>query len=166
MARRRSSSSKKSLGTPKLLLGLGGLVVVLAVVAFSGVLKPSADAESADCKNFRIASYRQDGSRFASVGNRYKIEGKVENIETQGSTRLISVSMRNNKNERLPLLVPASVKGDVNLTRGDSFVFDVECRTGKSEDGEQVKGILVVNTLLCILEPSCRYLLPWLFCLE
>ena len=49
--------------------------------------------------------------------------------------------------ERLPLLVRSGVTGRVNLTRGDSFVFDVVCRNGQDEQGLDVKGIMIVESV-------------------
>jgi hypothetical protein len=71
----------------------------------------------------------------------------VENIETLGNDRLVAVSLPNNQQERLPLLVRSGVTGRVNLTRGDTFVFDVVCRNGQDEQGLDVKGIMIVESV-------------------
>lgn len=125
--------------TPLIMGGLCVLVVLLVGMLF---FKPSSGSGT---DQFSIAKYRQDGSRFASTGNRYILEGRVESIESHGNMRVVAVSMSNNRNERLPILVPGEVKLQTNITRGDSFIFDVSCRTGRNAEGQEVKGILVVN---------------------
>lgn len=119
-----------------LLLG-GGLYVALN--GSDGGTRGSGTAE----EGFDIAAYRTDASRL--TGNRYRIAGRVENIDTLGNDRMVAVSVAGNKQERLPLLVPENVSGRVNLTRGDTFVFDVECRTGHDAQNQAVKGILIVR---------------------
>ena len=64
------------------------------------------------------------------VGNAYVFEGRVENIETIGNDRIVSISIPNNPDERLPLLVPGDAKLRTNLTRGDRFVFETTCTSG------------------------------------
>ena len=59
----------------------------------------------------------------------------------------MAVSLPENSQERLPLLVRSGVTGRVNLTRGDTFVFEVVCRNGKDEQGLDVKGIMVVENV-------------------
>lgn len=137
----RRGRGKKVNSTPLIMSGLCLLVVLLVGMLF---FKPSARSGT-EPQPFNIAQYRQDGSRFASTGNRYILEGKVESIESHGVNRMVSISMRNNRNERLPLLVLGSNQHAVNITRGDTFIFDVSCRTGRGADGNEVKGILVVN---------------------
>lgn len=125
-----------------------GAIVVLALILGSGVLKKGSAARGLEpTPNFRISEYRQDGSRFASSGNVYVFDGRVENIETVGNERLVSISIPDNPDERLPLLVPGDVKLRVNLTRGDRFIFETTCRTGKTSDGKQVKGVLIVKNV-------------------
>ena len=125
-----------------------GAIVVLALILGSGVLKKGGAARGLEpSPNFRISEYRQDGSRFASSGNVYVFDGRVENIETVGNERLVSISIPDNPDERLPLLVPGDVKLRVNLTRGDRFIFETTCRTGKTSDGKQVKGVLIVKNV-------------------
>lgn len=111
------------------------------------VLNPSSDGghRSGGDGGFDVAAYRTDASRL--TGNRYSITARVENIDTLGNDRMVAVSVADNKQERLPLLVPASLNSRVNLTRGDTFVFDVECRTGRDERNQEVKGILVVRSV-------------------
>lgn len=122
-------------------------VLVLAALLGSGVLKKGGSSREveATADSFRIADYRRDGSRFASAGNAYVFEGRVENIETIGNDRIVSISIPNNPDERLPLLVPGDAKLRTNLTRGDRFVFETTCTTGKAPDGSQVKGVLIVK---------------------
>ncbi len=139
-ASRRGRGKKKNM-TPLIVGGLLLLVVLLAGMLF---FKPSVRSSSSP-KPFNIAQYRQDGSRFASTGNRYVLEGKVDSIESHGNNRLVAVSMSNNRNERLPLLLLGTTKLQINITRGDTFIFDVSCRTGRDASGNEVKGILVVN---------------------
>ncbi|MBR5879371.1 MAG: hypothetical protein IKY91_07425 [Akkermansia sp.] len=142
MARRRSRKTK---GNAKALLAMViGAVVLLAGVGFF-YASPSGKRSSGTPQNFSIREYRNDGSRMAVPGNRYLLEGRVENIETIANNRLVSISLKNNRNERLPLLVPSDTKLNVNLTRKDNFLFEVECRTGRDAAGNEVKGILVVK---------------------
>lgn len=125
-----------------LVLGGGGAVLALAIGA-AVVMKPSeAQKETADSR-FNIADYRQDASRL--TGNTYRLTARVENIETLGNDRLVAVSLPNNKQERLPLLVRSGVAGRVNLTRGDTFAFHVACRNGQDAEGHEVKGVMIVE---------------------
>lgn len=131
---------------------ISGIVIIalvaLVILAFNNV-SPRPVAPSGSTKqgggSFPIEEYRRDGSRFASSGNRYFIEGRVENIEGVGNARVVSISVRNSRQERLPLLVRDDTTLPLNLTRGDTFVFEVECRTGKDAEGGDVKGILLVR---------------------
>lgn len=138
MARKR----KKNGSNIRLPLIIGGVVLLLAAV-FTLSRGGSGSVTNGKTDNFRIADYRQDASRL--TGNSYRLEGRVENIVTQGNDRLVAVSLAGNKQERLPLLVRSGVAGKVNLTRGDTFLFDVSCRTGQNAEGQEIKGILVVN---------------------
>ena len=123
-------------------------VVAVAALCMSGVFsKGSSSRRSDPTADFRISEYRRDGSRFASSGNMYVFDGRVENIETLGNDRVVSISIPNNPDERLPLLIPGDVRLRVNLTRGDRFLFETSCRTGQTPDGEQVKGVLVVKNV-------------------
>lgn len=141
MARKRRSSKNKKSQLP-LVLGGGGAVLALAIGA-AVVMKPSdGQKETADSR-FNIADYRQDASRL--TGNTYRLTARVENIETLGNDRLVAVSLPNNKQERLPLLVRSGVTGRVNLTRGDTFAFHVACRNGQDAEGREVKGVMIVE---------------------
>lgn len=146
MARRSRRGRKSGGNATSLLVGIGALVLIgIGVALFSG--NSSENGKIGKPQDFNIAEYRQDGSRFASSGNRYVLEGKVENIETRGDDRVVAISMKGNPRERLPLLVPGSAKLSVNLTRGDTFIFELSCRTGRDADGNEVRGILVVNNV-------------------
>ena len=123
--------------------GVGG--VLLLAIGAAVAMKPSDSAASAAESRFSVADYRMDASRL--TGNTYRLKARVENIETLGNDRLVAVSLPNNKQERLPLLVRSGVTGRVNLTRGDSFVFDVVCRNGQDEQGLDVKGIMIVESV-------------------
>ncbi len=123
---------------------LGGAAVVLLLAIGAAVaMKPTNSAEESAESRFRVADYRVDASRL--TGNSYRLKARVENIETLGNDRLVAVSLPNNKQERLPLLVRSGVTGRVNLTRGDTFVFDVVCSNGKDDEGLDVKGIMIVE---------------------
>ena len=124
---------------------LGGIgVVVLVVIMAALALKPEPEGkQSTRSESFRVADYRRDASRL--TGNVYHIEGRVENIESLGNDRIVAVAVPGNNQERLPLLVRSGAAGKVNLTRGDSFIFKVECCTGHTEEQREVKGILVVR---------------------
>lgn len=141
MARRRKKKGNKNL---PLIIGMAA-VVLLAVMAAAVALKPSQEEKQSADSRFSIADYRRDASRL--TGNTYRLEARVENIETLGNDRLVAVSIPGNNQELLPLLVRKGITGRVNLTRGDTFVFDVTCRTGKSPEGEEVKGIFVVTSV-------------------
>ena len=130
---------------PLLMVG-GGALAAVVLLMVSGMFKDGGSVRGkTPTPNFRVADYRRDGSRFASSGNSYVFDGRVENIETIGNDRIISISIPDNPDERLPLLVPAHVKLKVNLTRGDRFLFETSCKTGRTAEGEQVKGVLVVK---------------------
>lgn len=145
MARRARKGNKKGSGLQPLFIGIGA-VVVAAVVFGSGLMKKGGAVRGNEpTPNFRIADYRRDGSRFVATGNSYVFDGRVENIETIGNDLMLSVSIPDNPDERLPLLVPHSVHLKVNLTRGDRFLFEASCRTGRTESGEEVKGVLIVK---------------------
>lgn len=149
MARRRSRKGGKKGGSDKIFMILAIVVgVVVAGVLLKGFVGASAgDTRMKPTADFSIADYRRDGSRFASVDNRYVLQAKVESVITHGNDRLIIVSMAGNQGERLPLYLPAANKGSVNITRGDQFLFDVTCKTGRTESGDQVKGILVIQNV-------------------
>ena len=119
-------------------------VVVLVVVVVAMALKPSQREQTHEQgQSFRVEDYRRDASRF--TGNVYRIEGRVEHIETLGNDRIVAVAVPGNRQERLPLLVRSGVAARVNLSRGDSFLFEVECCTGHTDDQREVKGVLVVR---------------------
>ena len=143
MARRSKRRSRRSNSNLPVLLG--GIAVVLVVVVMAAlVLKPEPEGKpSARQESFSVADYRRDASRL--TGNVYHIEGRVENIESLGNDRIVAVSVPDNSQERLPLLVRSGAAGKVNLTRGDSFIFKVECCTGHTAEQREVKGILVVR---------------------
>lgn len=143
-ARRRGRVSGE--GSQVLLIVAIGVAIVLVVAICwkMGMFKVGAPGLK-PTPNFRVADYRRDGSRFASSGNVYVFDGRVENIETLGNARVISISIPNNPGERLPLFVPDDVELRVNITRGDRFLFATTCRTGQGADGKQVKGVLVVQ---------------------
>ena len=143
MARKRRSSKNKKSQLP-LVLGGGGGVLLLALAA-AMVMKPADNAGDSPESRFSVADYRQDASRL--TGNTYRLKARVENIETLGNDRLVAVSLPENSQERLPLLVRSGVTGRVNLTRGDTFVFEVVCRNGKDAQGLDVKGIMVVENV-------------------
>lgn len=125
---------------------VGAGVAIVLGLGLHVALNASSDGPSGKAKgeaSFDVAGYRTDASRL--TGNRYRIIGRVENIDTLGNDRMVAVSVADNKQERLPLLVPAGLDSRVNLTRGDTFIFDVECLTGRDERNQEVKGILVVR---------------------
>ncbi len=145
MARRKARRGGKGKGRGKssaMPFAIGG-AVVLAIAAML-VFKPSAGSGAQKVSDFSITEYRaKGGSTF--IGNHYTLEGKVENIISRGNDRLVSVSLKGNTRERLPLLVKGSTA--VNLSRGDTFLFEVDCVTGQDADGQPVKGIFVVKNV-------------------
>ncbi len=143
MARRRGRKGGKGRGTQGQLPWIIGGAVVVAIGAML-VFKPSGRVTQKAVSDFRITEYREKGgSTF--IGNHYTLEGKVENIMSLGNDRLVSVSLVGNSRERLPLLVKGST--DVNLSRGDCFLFEVDCISGQDADGQPVKGVLVVRNV-------------------
>lgn len=146
MARSARKSSKRGKSNLQpLFIGLGAIVVV-ALIFGSGILKKgNTPSGYVVTPNFRIADYRKDGSRFAAAGNTYVFYGRVESIESIGNDLMVCISIPDNPDERLPLLVPEKVKTKVNLTRNDYFIFETTCRTGRTATGEQVKGVLIVK---------------------
>ena len=143
MARRsRRRSRRGNSNVPMLLVGIGAVLLVVIAAAFA--LKPEQKSgHAARQETFSVSDYRRDASRL--TGNVYHIEGRVENIESLGNDRIVAVAVPGNGQERLPLLVRSGTAGKVNLTRGDSFIFKVECCTGHTEEQREVKGILVVR---------------------
>lgn len=143
MARRSRRRSRR--GSSNLPLLVGGIIAVLLVVIVAALaLKPTPESEdSSQRENFSVADYRRDASRL--TGNVYRIEGRVEHIESLGNDRIVAVSVPENNQERLPLLVRSGAAGKVNLTRGDSFIFEVKCCTGHTDEQREVKGVLVVR---------------------
>ncbi len=141
MARRRSRKGGKG-KNGQLPYIVGG--VVLVAIAAMLIFKPTAGTGQQTVSDFRIAEYREKGGSIF-IGNRYTLEGKVENIISRGNDRLVSISLKNNSRERLPLLVRGG--SPVNLSRGDSFLFDVECQSGQDAEGKPVKGVLVVKNV-------------------
>lgn len=148
MARRSKRKSRRGNSNTSMLLIIAA-VVVLVVVAGALALKPSQREQSHHSQEqgqgFSVEDYRRDASRF--TGNVYRIEGRVEHIETLGNDRIVAVAVPGNRQERLPLLVRSGAAGRVNLTRGDSFLFEVECCTGHTDDQREVKGVLVVRNV-------------------
>lgn len=147
MARRTRKSGRNGSNQMVPYLVGGGIIAVLGLgmqMALNSSSDGGAGKTGADA-GFDIAGYRTDASRL--TGNRYRITARVENIDTLGNDRMVAVSVAGNKQERLPLMVPASLNSRVNLTRGDTFVFDIECRTGHDESNKEVKGILVVRNI-------------------
>lgn len=147
MASRRARRGKKNgkANLKPLIIG-AGVVITGALVLASGVLKGGSSGRGkTPTPGFSIADYRRDGSRFASTGNSYVFDGRVESLETIGNDLIICISLPGNVDERLPLLLPGNVRLKTNLTRGDRFLFETSCRTGKTPDGKQVKGVLIVK---------------------
>lgn len=146
MARRSRKGGRKGSNQVMPFIVGAGVVLVLGL-GMHVALNASSGGGSAKVPDsgFDIAGYRTDASRL--TGNRYRLTARVENIDTLGNDRMVAVSMSDNKQERLPLLVPASLDSRVNLTRGDTFLFDVECRTGRDESNREVKGVLVVRKI-------------------
>ena len=149
MAARRARKGKKSNNTNLQPVIIGAIVVLAGVMLYSsGIFKKGGAARGFEpTPNFRVSDYRRDGSRFASSGNSYIFDGRVENIETIGNDRIVSISIPDNPDERLPLLIPGHVQLRANLTRGDRFIFETSCRTGQTAEGEQVKGVLIVKSV-------------------
>lgn len=154
MARRRSAKKKKSITSSKSLspatvrLSVGCAVPVLAVLAVVQFMSPDKENVVLKPESFNIESYRRDGSRFATPGNTYVIQAKVENIDTRGNDKIITVSLphqKGDRDDRLPLLMKKSIANDINVTRGDTFLFEITCLNGQSAQGEAVKGMLLVN---------------------
>ncbi len=143
MARRRARRGNKGKGGNGQMPWIVGGAVVVAIAAML-IFKPSSGGGHKTVSSFNITEYREKGGS-TYIGNRYTLEGKVENIVSRGNDRLVSVSLAGNSRERLPLLVKGS--SSVNLSRGDSFLFEVDCVTGQDAEGLPVKGIFVVKNV-------------------
>ena len=144
MARRSKRRGRRNNASHMNTYLIGGIVVAAVVIAGAVALKPAPEEQvAATHRHFSIADYRQDASRL--TGNVYRLEGRVENIESLGNDRLVAVSLEDNPLERLPLLVRSGASGRINLTRGDVFIFEVECCTGHTAEQKEVKGVLMVR---------------------
>lgn len=146
MARRRRSSGKSAKGKSKtpLILGIVALVV-LGIVG--GKMLASGGSQTAGVdRNFKIEDYRKSASKLA--GNRYRLEAKIEGIMSRRNDRLLVVSLPGNpKNERLPILVEEGTGEGVNLSRGKTYIFNVECRNGFDLNGDIISGVLVTRSV-------------------
>ncbi len=144
MARRRARKGNNGKGRKNSMMPwfIGGAVVV--AIAAMLVFKPSGGSSQKSVSDFSIVEYREKGGSTI-IGNHYTLEGKVENIISRGNDRLVSISLKGNSRERLPLLVKGS--SGVNLSRGDSFLFEVDCVSGQDAEGQLVKGVLVVKNV-------------------
>ncbi len=141
MARRKArKSDKKKVGYTPWMVGGAFALALIGILVF----KPSGSVSTEKQAEFRVSEYRDKGGSTLT-GNRYTLEGKVENIISRGNDRLVSISLRDNSRERLPLLVKGNT--GVNLSRGDSFLFEVECVSGQDAAGQPVKGVLVVKNV-------------------
>ncbi len=143
MARRRTRRGNKGKGNSGQVPWVIGGAVAVAIAAML-IFKPSGGNTPQTLSDFSVTEYREKGgSTF--IGNHYTLEGKVENIISRGNDRLVSISLPGSSRERLPLLVRGS--SAVNLSRGDSFLFEVDCTTGQDAEGQPVKGVLVVKNV-------------------
>ncbi len=147
MARRSRHSKKKNKTFPLLPAALAGGAMLVGGALYLAFSSHPAEQRTSRHEDggFNISEYRRDASRL--TGNRYRIAARVENIDTEGNDRMVAVSIVGNKQERLPLLVRKGVSPRVNLTRGDTFYFDVECCTGRDAQQKEIKGILVVRNM-------------------
>lgn len=105
----------------------------------------SGEAKPVEMKSKRLSPvlYAEDASRL--VGNRYRLEGRVDSIVTEGDVRIIELALDEEGGGSLPLVLTKETKSDMNVTRGDSFAFDVVCKSGRTKEGGLVKGVLVVE---------------------
>ena len=141
MARRRRNNSSGNKNILYVILGAVALVLIVDVLFKSSGSSSGAGPTDSD---FRISDYRKGGSRFTN--NKYRLEGRVEAVMPQGHDRLVAVTLANNPDgEILPILVPDGAAGDVNLDRGETSIFNVECRSGRDESGEPIKGIFITR---------------------
>ncbi len=138
MARRRTKKG----GNSKSLLIVGGGVAVF-VLAVAALLTQGGNSDVPKQHDIDPADYRAHGS--SKNGNTYVFTARVEDIDTIGDNRLLAVSCNGAPQERLPILVTPKTKTDVNITRGDSFIFTVKCMNGRDAEKNLVRGILVVK---------------------
>ncbi len=143
MARRKARRGKgKGKGNAGLIYIIAGVVLVAVLAIVLKSLGGGDEYSDARGSSFRLSEYRSGGGS-GFIGNRYRLEGRVEEIRSQGDARLVCISLNDKRDDFLPLLVPGDVS--VNLSRGDTFLFDVECRNGKDAEGKPVKGIFIVK---------------------
>lgn len=146
MARRRRSGQKSGKGKSKAPLILGIVALVIVGMVGGKMLSSGGSSSAAVDKNFRIADYRKSASKLA--GNRYRLEGKVEGMMSRRNDRLVVVSLPGNpKDERLPILVEEGADSEVNLSRGKTYIFNVECRNGYDLNGDAISGVLVTRSI-------------------
>lgn len=146
MARRRRSGQKSGRGKSKAPFILGIVALVIVGMVGGKMLSSGGSSSAVVDKNFRIADYRKSASKLA--GNRYRLEGKVEGMMSRRNDRLVVISLPGNpKDERLPILVEEEVRSDVNLARGKTYIFNVECRNGYDLNGDAINGVLVTRSI-------------------
>lgn len=146
MARRRRSGHKAGRGKSKAPLILGVIALVILGMVGGKMLSSGGSSSSAVDRNFRIADYRKAASKLA--GNRYRLEAKVEGMMSRRNDRLVVVSLPGNpKDERLPILVEEGAGRGVNLSRGKTYIFNVECRNGYDLNGDAINGVLVTRSI-------------------
>lgn len=116
--------------------------VAAAVVVVIGFMTMRGEKDSEDVGgNFSATQYLKRGS--AAVGNTYRINANVMEVNSHGGSRIIEVMTPEHK--RIGLFVPADARLNANVRKGMDYVFTVKGRNGKMEDGTPVKGILVVT---------------------
>ncbi len=151
MARRRNTTKKGGKKPPIANYILIAIVAVAALFLINKLLKGSGTTDLGEpTKGFSIAEYREGASRYASTGNNYVFEGRVEDIKEGDAGHVIIISMEDNPDERLPLFLPKSAQNDVNVTLYDRFIFKVECRSGRDANGDLVKGIFIINKMAVV----------------
>ena len=146
MARRRRSGHKSGRGKSKAPLILGIVALVILGMVGGRMLSSRGSSSAGVDKNFRISDYRKSASKLA--GNRYRLEAKVEGVMSRRNDRLVVVSIPGNpKDERLPILVEEGAGGNVNLSRGKTYIINVECRNGYELNGDAINGVLVTRSI-------------------
>lgn len=141
MARSSGSRRRKKGGAAPLIYVGAALVVFALLVVLVLALKGGGKEDSLAVKGqFNTEQYIKRGS--SSVGNTYKIQASVMEVNSHGGNRLVEILTSDN--HRIGVYVPSGTSLSSNIRKGMDYKFTVKCRNGMLEDGSNVKGVLIV----------------------